>query len=95
MAVDLDAIEKRFNSSYLILGYHELPDADEVEAMIAELHAREKQVDGLVKALNRFVMEDLCPVNEDLAPGFVAGAKCSWGWARERIRALAAVEAKS
>jgi len=63
--------------------------------VLTALEMREKQVEMLVKALKYFVAEKQCPISDDLAPGFVSGAICGWGAARNYIAsALAAVEGK-
>ena len=43
---------------------------------------------ALIKELNRFVQEEVCPVNEQCVAGFVSGAHSGWGWARNRVREI-------
>lgn len=42
----------------------------------------------LEKQLLKFANEQTCPVNENLQPGFIAGAYWGWGEARNRIRQI-------
>jgi len=43
---------------------------------------------NLREAIVHFNKEATCPVNDNLAPGFVSGAICGWGWARTYIGRL-------
>lgn len=43
---------------------------------------------ALIAALQRFVAEEVCPVNDGCVHGFVSGAHTGWGWARNRVDQL-------
>ena len=58
------------------------------QELLEALDAADSRMESLLAELRHFANEAVCPVNENLAPGFVSGAYDGWGRARNWVSSL-------